>query len=142
MATTTEGMRIGELAERGGVNVQTIRYYERRGLLHDPRQRGTGYREYGDATLARLRFIKRAQELGFTLSEIGELLLLRLHRGTTAAQVKVRAEEKIAAIDAKLRDLERIRTALAHLAGQCRGGRAPLGDCPLLEILGSLPDQG
>ena len=129
-------MRIGALARSAGVNVQTVRYYERRGLLPDPRRRGAGYREYSGDTLQRLRFIKRAQELGFTLAEIDELLGLRLRGSATAADVKARAGEKIAEIERKLRDLERIRDALTHLAGRCRGGRAPIGDCPLLEALG------
>lgn len=136
ISTSASAMRIGELARRAGVNIQTVRYYERRGLLHDPRRRSAGYREYTDATLERLRFIKRAKELGFTLSEIGELLALRLDPGTTAAEVKGRAKEKIVEIEGKLRDLERIRHALSHLAGQCRGGRGPVGECPLLEALG------
>lgn len=131
-------MRISELARRAGVNVQTVRYYERRGLLHDPRGRDGGYRAYSDATLERLRFIKRAQELGFTLAEIEELLTLRLDRGTTAAEVKARAQEKIAEIEAKLLDLKRIRHALTHLVGECRGGRGPVGDCPLLDALGPI----
>ncbi|HEY0970717.1 MAG TPA: MerR family transcriptional regulator [Gemmatimonadales bacterium] len=135
-----ETMRIGELARHAGVNVQTVRYYERRGLLDDPRGRGDGYREYGADTLERLRFIKRAQELGFTLSEIEELLTLRLDPHTTAADVKARAEEKIVEIEGKLRDLERIRHALTHLAGRCRGGRGPTGDCPLLDALGPIGD--
>ena len=138
MATATPAMRIGELAQRAGVNVQTVRYYERRGLLDDPRGRGAGYREYGDATLDRLRFIRRAQELGFTLSEIEELLALRLERGTAAADVKARAAAKIVEIEARLRDLERIREALTHMAGQCRGGRGPAGDCPFLDALGPI----
>ncbi len=133
-------MRISELAGRAGVNVQTVRYYERRGLLDDPRGRGSGYRAYTDATLDRLRFIRRAQELGFTLSEIDELLALRVDRGATAADVKARAESKIVEIEGKLRDLERIRHALTHLAGRCRGGRGPVGDCPLLDAMGPLGD--
>jgi MerR family mercuric resistance operon transcriptional regulator len=140
--TTAIPMRIGELARRAGVNVQTVRYYERRGLLDDPRGRGDGYREYGADTLERLRFIRRAQELGFTLTEIEELLTLRLDPDTTAAQVKARAEAKISAIEGKLRDLERIRHALAHLAGRCRGGRGPTGDCPLLDALGPIGPTG
>jgi MerR family transcriptional regulator, copper efflux regulator len=131
-------MRIGELARRAGVNVQTVRYYERRGLLSDPRRRAAGYREYTEGTLERLRFVRRAQELGFTLAEIEELLTLRLDPGTTAADVKARAEAKIAQVEGKLRDLERIRHALAHLAGRCRGGRGLVGDCPLLDALGPL----
>lgn len=129
-------MRIGELAKRAGVNLQTVRYYERRGLLDDPRGRGDGYREYDAATLERIRFIKRAQELGFTLSEIGELLALRVDPDTTADEVKARAVDKIAEVESKLRDLERIRHALSHLAGQCKGGRGPVGECPLLDALG------
>lgn len=129
-------MKISELARCAGVNLQTVRYYERRGLLPDPRRRGTGYREYSDGTLQRLQFIRRAQELGFTLAEIEDLLSLRLRPGTTAADVKSRAAAKIEEVDRKLRDLDRIRAALTHLAGQCRGGRGPVGDCPLLEALG------
>jgi MerR family mercuric resistance operon transcriptional regulator len=125
-------MRIGELARRAGVNVQTVRYYERRGLLPDPRASERGYREYGEATLERLRFIKRAQDLGFTLAEISELLALRLGRGATAGRVKARAQAKIREIEGRLRDLERIRHALSHLAGECTAGSGPLGVCPLL----------
>ena len=129
-------MKIGELAQRAGVNVQTVRYYERRGLLPEPDRRPSGYREYDADTLARLHFIKRAQELGFTLAEIRELLALRLDPHTPAAAVKARAEAKIADIDRKLLDLERIKYALVHLAGHCRGGRGPIGECPLLDALG------
>lgn len=135
-----EPMTIGELARRAGVNVQTVRFYERRGLLEAPARRASGYREYGRATLERLRFIRRAQELGFTLAEITDLLALRLDPGTTAGAVKARAEAKIAEIDGKLRDLARLRDALTHLAGKCRGGRGPAGDCPLLDALGPLDD--
>lgn len=131
-------MTIGELARRANVNVQTVRYYERRGLLAEPHRTPSGYRQYSVTTLDRLRFIKRAQELGFTLSEIEELLVLRLDPRTTAAVVKARAEAKIEDVDRRIRDLERIRHALTHLAGRCRGGRGPVGDCPLLEAMGPL----
>lgn len=134
-------MRIAELARESGVGIQTVRYYERRGLLRDPRRRGTGYREYDARALDRLRFIRRAQELGFTLSEIEELLALRVSRRTTAAAVKARAEQKIAEIEARQRDLERIRHALHHLSGQCRGGHGPASDCPLLDALGPLTES-
>lgn len=132
------GMPIGELARRAGVNVQTVRYYERRGLLEEPARRESGYRTYADATLDRLRFIRRAQELGFTLTEIGELLALRLDPTTTAADVKQRAAQKITEVEGRIRDLERIKHALTHLAGRCSGGRGPTGDCPLLDALGPL----
>lgn len=133
-----ENMTIGELARRAGVNIQTVRYYERRGLLADPERRPSGYRVYSAAALDRLKFIRRAQELGFTLNEIGELLALRLDPTTTAADVKKRAAQKIVEVESRIRDLERIREALTHLAGRCRGGRGPAGDCPLLETLGTL----
>lgn len=132
----TPRMKIGEIAREAGVNIQTVRYYERRGLLADPRGAGEGYRDYDDAAVERLRFIRRAQELGFTLAEVTELLALRLDPHTTASAVKARATEKIGEIDSRIRDLERIRSALAHLAGKCRGDRGPTGDCPLLEALG------
>jgi Cu(I)-responsive transcriptional regulator len=131
-------MTIGELARQAGVGVQTVRYYERRRLLPAAARRSSGYREFTPAALERLRFIRRAQELGFTLSEIAELLTLRLDPHTTAADFKARAEEKIGEIERKLHDLERLRHALAHLAGGCPGGRTPTGDCPLLEALGPL----
>ncbi|HSJ26480.1 MAG TPA: heavy metal-responsive transcriptional regulator [Longimicrobiales bacterium] len=137
-----ETMKIGEFARRAGVNVQTVRYYERRGLLPEPERQASGYREYGADSLDRLQFIRRAQELGFTLAEIQELLALRTDPDTTAAEVKGRAEAKIADIDARLRDLQQIRHALQHLAGQCRGGTGPAGDCPLLAELGSLGSVG
>ena len=130
-------MRIGELAKQADVNVQTVRYYERRGLLR-PRQRlESGYREYGTPELERLLFIRRAQELGFTLNEIDELLTLRQDENTSAGTVKARAMARLSTIDAKITDLQRIRHALLHLSEQCRGGAGPMGECPLLEALGS-----
>ena len=131
-------MKIGELARDARVNVQTVRYYERRGLLLDPRGSADGYRDYDGVTLARLLFIRRAQELGFTLAEISELLALRLDPQTTADAVKRRASEKIEEIDARIHDLEQIRGALDHLAGSCRGDHGPTGECPLLEALGPI----
>lgn len=129
-------MRIGALAELAGVSVQTIRYYERRGILSPASRTAGGYREYGAAALDRLRFVKHAQELGFTLVEIGELLSLRLDAATTASDIKARAELKITQIDARIRDLQRIEHALVHLAGRCHGGQSPTGDCPFLDALG------
>ena len=131
-------MTIGELADQLGVTVQTIRYYERRALLVPAERRASGYRVYTQAAVERLRFIRRAQELGFTLAEVGDLLALRLDPGSTASDVKQRAVQKMDEIDAKIRDLEQIREALTHLAGKCRGGRGPTGDCPLLEALGPI----
>src|SRR5690606_5344216 len=133
-----ETMRIGEFARKAGVNVQTVRYYERRGLLPEPERRESGYREYSPDCLDRLQFIRRSQELGFTLSEIEELLALRTDPHTTAADVTARTEAKAADIEAKIQDLRQFQHALEHLSGQCRGGRGPTGDCPLLAAMGPL----
>ena len=131
-------MRISEFARRAEVNVQTVRYYERRGLLPEPERSPAGYREYTPKLLERLQFIRRAQELGFTLNEINDLLDLRTDPRTTADQVKTRAEAKMEDIDTRIQDLRQIRHALQHLAGQCQGGSGPTGDCPLLEEMGPL----
>jgi DNA-binding transcriptional MerR regulator len=120
-------MTIGELARAAGVNVQTVRYYERRGLLEEPPRRASGYREYPESDLARLGFIRRAQGLGFTLAEIGDLLSLRVDPRTTSADVHRRVEEK-------LTDLRRIRGALRELAASCKA-HGPVGECPFLEAL-------
>lgn len=131
-------MKIGELAREAGVNVQTVRYYERRGLLPEPERLDSGYREYTGDGLQRLRFIRRAQDLGFTLSEIHELLTLRQSGTTSAAEVKSRAMAKVSDIESKIRDLQEIRHALVHLAGECSGGSGPAGECPLLDALGPI----
>ena len=139
---TEELMRIGALARQGGVSVQAVRYYERRGILSASQRTAGGYREYRRSTLDRLLFIRHAQDLGFTLSEIGELLALRLDPGTTAADIKTSAERKIGVVEQRIRDLERIRRALVHLAGHCRGGKQPIGDCPLVDALGPMGTEG
>ena len=118
----SETMTIGELAREAGVGVQTVRYYERRRLLPTASRRASGYREFTRGALERLRFIRRAQELGFTLAEIAELLALRLDPHTTAADVKARAEQKIEEIDRRIHDLERIRGGVVFF--QPLGGSA------------------
>ena len=133
-----ETMKIGEFARRADVNVQTVRYYERRGLLPAPERRASGYREYTEESLERMQFIRRAQELGFTLSEIDALLNLRADPDTTAAEVKRSAEAKIADIGVRIQDLRKIQHALKHLSGQCEGGTGPTGDCPFLAAMGPL----
>lgn len=126
----------GEVAEQAGVNVQTVRYYERRGLLPEPPRLGSGYRQFRPEDVSRIRFIKRAQELGFTLREIEELLDLRAEPGATSGQVKRATEEKIVEVEAKIRDLQRIRDTLAHLAEAC-DGHGTTQECPILEALES-----
>jgi Hg(II)-responsive transcriptional regulator len=127
-------MTIGELARAAGVNVQTVRYYERRGLLEEPPRRASGYREYPESDVGRLGFIRRAQGLGFTLAEIGDLLSLRVDPRTTSADVHRRVEEKLVDVEEKLTDLRRIRGALRELAASCKA-HGPVGECPFLEAL-------
>ena len=124
-----------QLANSAGVNVETLRYYERRGLLPEPPRRASGYRQYSQDDVARIQFIKRAKELGFTLQEVQELLNLRVDPDTPCAMVKRRADLKIIDIEEKLRSLKRIKKALNKLAATC-SGRGPVGDCPILEALG------
>ena len=129
-----EGLRSGELANRGGVNLETVRYYERRGLLPKPPRTPAGYRTFDADAVSRLRFIKQAQALGFSLKEIKELLALRLDPRASCADVRRRAEAKIADIDGKLRALRAIKRALVRLTAAC-AGRGPVSACPILESL-------
>ena len=124
-----------QLARKAGVNVETLRYYERRGLIPEPPRRDSGYRQYSQDDVARIQFIKRAKELGFTLQEVQELLDLRVDPDTPCIMVKRRADLKIIDIEAKLQSLKRIKKALNKLAATC-SGRGPVGDCPILEALG------
>ena len=125
----------GQLAKRAGVNLQTVHYYERRGILPEPPRRDSGYRQYPESAVARIQFIKRAQELGFNLKEIQELLDLRVNPETPCAVVKRRADLKVIEVEEMLRSLKRIKKALNKLAASC-SGRGPIGECPILEALG------
>ena len=137
MENEMERLTIGRLARRARVNVETIRYYERRGLIPEPPRLASGYRQYPEETVARIRFIKRAQDLGFTLKEILELLSLRVDPQTTCADVKRRTEEKIADIEEKLDSLRRMKDALTILKDRC-SGKGPTRECPILEAMESL----
>lgn len=132
-------MKIGELAERAGVGIQTVRYYERRGLLPEPDRTRSGYRDYDDHDALRLRFILRAKELGFTLSEVEELLALRVDPQTTAEDVRRRAESKIAATRSKIRDLRSIESALERLVQACDAHGSP-EECALMHAIGADED--
>ena len=129
-----EGLRSSELANRGGVNLETVRYYERRGLLPKPPRTPAGYRTFDAGAVRRLRFIRQAQALGFSLKEIKELLALRLDPRASCADVRRRAEAKIADIDEKLRALRAMKRALVCLTAAC-AGRGPVSACPILESL-------
>lgn len=127
-------LTIGQVAKQAGVGVETVRFYERQGLLQEPARKASGYRLFGPAAVARLRFIRRAKQLGFTLREIQDLLDLRADGDATRADVRRRAEDKIADIGAKIRDLERMRDALAGVAAACHGD-GPADDCPILAAI-------
>jgi Hg(II)-responsive transcriptional regulator len=127
-------LKVGEVAKRAGVNLQTIHYYERRGLLPKPPRTESNYRTYPDEAVLRVRFIKRAQELGFTLKEIKELLSLRAAPRTRCADVRNRAEAKVQDIDDKVKTLRAMRKALTKLIGEC-SGKGPVTQCPILEAL-------
>jgi DNA-binding transcriptional MerR regulator len=127
-------MRIGEVSAGSGVNIQTLRYYERRGLLPHPRRDASGYRAYQPETIELVRFIKRAQELGFTLSEVSDLIRLRTSQGQRRTQVRALATAKLENIDLKLRHLTAMRQALQVLVEACAcEGREPV--CPIIEVL-------
>src|SRR5438034_8599812 len=129
-----KSLTIGRLAQQAGVNLETVRFYERRGLLPKPPRSASGYRLFPTDAARRLRFIRRAQELGFSLKEIRELLSLRVSRSTTSRDIRARAEAKIADIEAKIRSLESMKKTLRKLKGVC-DGCAPLAKCPILESL-------
>ena len=128
-------MQIGEVAARAAVSVQTLRYYERRGLLPAPERRTSGYRVYGGQALKRVRFIRRAQDLGFTLDEIAGLLGLWTDSETSCIAVEQRARAASERIDVKIQELTRMRGALNHYVAAC-GTRQSLEQCPLLDVLG------
>jgi Hg(II)-responsive transcriptional regulator len=126
-------MWIGEAAEQAGVNVQTLRYYERRGLLPRTPRRASGYREYAADTVRIVRFVKRAQELGFSLDEVEELLRLRRSSHRDRARIRKVAEQRIAQIDRKIGELDRMRRALHGLVQACHEGTTL--ECPIIEAL-------
>ncbi len=128
----------GQVAKASGVNIQTVRFYEREGLLAPPRRSASGYRQYSDDAVRIVTFVKRAQELGFTLREAKELLRLRTLGPKRAEAAQSAAEAKIHDIDAKLRDLTAMRGALAALVDSCRRAGGPVR-CPILEALEKAP---
>lgn len=122
------------LARQGGVNLETIRYYERRGLLPKPPRTPAGYRTFDPEAVRRIRFIKQAQALGFSLKEIRELLSLRLDPRRSCGDVRARAEAKLADIEEKIASLHAMKETLARFIAAC-SGRGPISACPILEAL-------
>ena len=129
-----QGLTIGQVARRSGFGIETIRFYERNGLVEQPPRRLSGYRQYPERVISRLRFIKRAKELGFSLKEIKELLSLRVSPTTTCSNIRERAEAKISDIEGKIQSLERMKEVLTGLTTSC-GGIGPLSECPIVEAL-------
>ncbi len=125
-------MTISRLATAAGVNVETVRFYQRSGLIDEPARPNSGYRTYGDEDVRRIRFIKRAQLLGFTLDEIASLLKLE---GTgTCSSMRALAAKKLAMVEAKLVDLLAMRTALSTMVARC-DSEAPDTSCPIIQAL-------
>ncbi len=131
-------LRISQVANLAGVGVETVRFYERESLVNKPLRRESGYREYPTEAVDRIRFIRRAKDLGFTLKEIRELLDLRLDSEATCGDVRETAQEKIADIEGKIRILQRMKRALVKLTSACDGSGS-VESCP---ILGALEKNG
>ncbi len=129
-------MKIGQVAKRAGVGVETIRFYERKGLLVQPPRIHGQYREYPTEAVDNIRFIKRAKDLGFSLSEIAELLSLGTDSNATCADVKRRAVAKISAIQQRMTDLHRMKRALGRLVATC-SGTGPIDHCPIITCFGT-----
>lgn len=125
-----------QLAQKVNVNIETLRYYERRGLIPEPQRKDSGYRQYSPDYVVRLHFIQKAKALGFTLQEIKELLSLRVDPQTSCDEVKERAEAKLSEIEQKITALKKMKNALHKLAASCHSG-GPAGECPILEALES-----
>ena len=128
------GLTRGRRAKQAGLGIETVRVYERQGLIEPPPRTDSNYRIYPEEEVNRLKFIKRAKDLGFTLKEIKELLFIQHDPHATKADIKKRTVEKIEDIKKKVQDLIRIQEALEHLAGSC-DGHGPLSECPILEAL-------
>ena len=133
MKPSTKPLTIGKVARLTEVGIETIRFYEREGLIADPPRKQSGYRQYGPETVSRLRFIHRARELGFSLKEIRELLFLRLDPGSTCDSILDRAEEKIREVEERIQTLQQMKKALKALAKACPG-EGPVTKCPIIGV--------
>ncbi len=132
-----KGLTIGRAARKAGVGVETIRFYERRGLIRQPaKPDGAGFRHYPEETVQRIRFIRQAQDIGFSLREIDELLSLRADPGADCADVREQATAKLQEVERKIARLGEIRAALEELIAACPG-RGALRACSILEALAS-----
>ena len=129
-----KGLTISELAKNAGVNIETIRYYERLGLISEPPRTESGYRIFPPEVIQRIRFIKRSQDLGFTLSEIKKLLSMTESESSGCREVRLFASQKIKEIEFKIRDLQSIKSVLQDLSSRCPD-QGPVHNCPIVERL-------
>ncbi len=127
-----DNLTIGQVAKEAGIHKETIRYYQSLGLVSEPQRRPGSVRRYGASTIARLQFIKRAQQLGFTLEEVGKLLMLE--DGQSCAETRKLAQHKLSLITARITDLNRMRLLLEGLIEECAKGRRPRA-CPIISTL-------
>jgi len=127
-------MKIGQLAELSGMSIDTIRFYEKQGLIPPPERTRSNYRSYPEGTERRLVFIRKARNLGFTLQEIGQLLTLSEDCQAESRDVRERAQQKLRDLDARIQEMERMRQSLARLVQAC-SGHGPRSQCPILEAL-------
>jgi MerR family mercuric resistance operon transcriptional regulator len=129
-----KGLTIGELATKANVGVETVRFYERQGLIEQPQKPNKGFRRYLPETVRRIQFVRRAKGLGFTLKEISELLDLRFDPERSCVAVREIAEIKVSDVERRIADLEKIRTVLGELVKACKGQGA-VSECPILDAL-------
>lgn len=127
-------LKIGQVAKLSGVSVETLRYYEQRGLIPTPNRLDSGYRIYPESILQRLHFIARSKDLGFSLQEIGELLTLQTDPEASSALVKQQVEDKISLVKGKISELQNLQSSLEQLSGLCCGEGA-VSDCPIIDYL-------
>ena len=135
-----ELMTIGKLAGQSGVNVETIRFYERKGILKRPKRIGA-FRQYSKDYINQIRFIKRSQELGFTLNEVKELINLQVNKDSRCSDVLSKTEDKIREIDQKIKDLKKMKNSLKELAECCIDDDYLLSDCPIFECFTSRKEK-
>jgi MerR family copper efflux transcriptional regulator len=138
MKTNEAVLTRGKLAQATGVHIETIRFYEKKGILTQPERSAAGYRQYDGNSVKQIHFIQRAQDLGFTLTEISELLKLRDTPERSSGEVRKMAQEKIAVIDDKIRDLRAMRKALQKVTQEC-DGKTALSCCPIMAAMEGKP---
>ena len=129
-----DAMTRSELARKCEVNIETLRYYEKRKLLSPPPRSESGYRLYSEEDAVKIRFIKNAQKLGFTLKEIGDLLKLRVRQGAPCESVLIKAQTRLEEVEKKIKSLQAMRKVLKELINQCNKD-APTSDCPILACI-------